>query len=113
MKSMKMAQMTEGEVVPSMAGFSSKGLADNEAEEKEEYPYCLRMYLGPEEMKKLGFEKLPNLGSKLNIQAVAKVIGLRECEDGPCMDIQITDMDMKQESKEKKKEQVFYGESEE
>jgi len=101
------------EVVPNV-GFSNKGISDESSEEKE-YPYCLRLYLGPDELSSLGIEKLPELGSVLQILASAKVCELKSDEKyGNSLVLQITDMAVKSAGQEKKDPSVaLYGENKE
>lgn len=96
------------DVVPNV-GFSNKGL-NEEKESEKEYPYCLRIYLGPEELKNLGINELPNLGVELDLLAKAKVVELRSDEKhGNTMTIQITDMAVKSSEKKKDTAELLYG----
>lgn len=84
---MKKTMMAEGAV---KEGFS---MAQPVKKESPEYPYCLRLYLGHEELMNLGLDKLPSIGSVVNIQAKAIVMGQRlNDENCKTMEIQITDM---------------------
>lgn len=90
MNSMKMKSnmMMAGEAV-------KEGFSMGKPVPKEEYPYCLRIYLGSDELENLGISKLPALGSEVTIHAKAKVLSQRlDNEDCKTMEIQITDMAM-------------------
>lgn len=52
-----------------------------EAPEGPEYPWGLCINLGPEELKKLGIEELPEVGAEIHIDAQAKVTSISERED--------------------------------
>jgi len=108
MKSMALKKNTilGGDDVVANVGYSSAGLSEKP---KEEYPMCLRLYLGPEEIKMLGFEKLPELNSNMILSGKVKVVGLSTSEHGDRLELQITDMDLGPEKKEQSSEEKFYG----
>jgi hypothetical protein len=62
------------------------------------YPYGLAIYLNDEVLKKLGMSTMPDVGTKLTLQAVVEVTGnsQRQTQEGKtvCMDLQITDMEL-------------------
>lgn len=101
-----------GDDVVANVGYSNAGLAKPS---EPEYPYCLRIHLGPQEIANLGMTELPKLGSEMMLLAKVKVMGMRvDSEMGNTLEIQITDMAMSEEkSREEKKpkEQVLYGET--
>lgn len=63
-----------------------------------EYPYGLRICLGTDELKKLGIEKLPELGKEIAISAKGTVCAVSENENlygkNQSLDLQITDMEL-------------------
>lgn len=113
--SIKKKLMSMDESIVMNKGFSSKGISEKEESEPEEegeekeYPYCLRIYLGPEELDKLSLKELPKLGTMLNMQAQVKVIGLRENEDGKNLEIQIVAMDLQQGKEKVSTEKMLYN----
>lgn len=64
--------------------------------ERPKYPYGTSMYLNDEVLAKLGIKEMPDVGTTLMIQAVAKVTGTseREYEGGShrTLDIQFIEM---------------------
>lgn len=93
----------DGEIVKDV-GYSSAGLSDKP--EGMEYPYCLKLYLGHEEIKKLGLSELPSLGAVIDMMAKVKVVGQRLDKDAPTMEIQIIEMGLG--SKKKDPEVALY-----
>ncbi len=93
-------------------------LKSEEKKEKEmplmssmEYPYGLRLILDHETLEKLGIKELPQMGAKVNIEAIAEVVSVSACADHEgeienTICLQITDMDLKKQSAAKK----IYGE---
>lgn len=68
------------------------------------YPYGLTLYLNEDTLKKLGLTEMPEVGGKMNLQAMCIVTGTsqRQEQDGgmhQCVDLQITDMDMAEDGK--------------
>lgn len=111
MKSMAIKKMMkmDDEIVENV-GFSNKGMNEDENDdekEAEEYPYCLRLYLGSEELKMLGIKDLPKLGSKMPMNAIVKVIGMHANENGQSLDLQIIAMELEQK-KQKSVESTLY-----
>lgn len=87
---MKMVSMKcdGSEQKPEMASIKSS---------ENEYPYGLKLYLDHSTLKKLGIEELPEVGSKMKIQAVVEVCSTNESEsklygENCSMDLQITEM---------------------
>lgn len=110
MANKKLAMMGGDEVVANV-GFSNKGVTESA---EVEYPYCLRLYLGQEELEKLQLEKLPDIGSVINMAAKCKVVAIRQDEKlGSSLELQITDMMLGSPKKEKSAEAALYGEEEE
>ena len=104
---MKMANMGESEDdVVAAGGFSNKGLS----EKGPEYPYCLKLYLGPDELAKLGITELPALDDKMDLVAKVEVVGLRQEHGNNTMEVQIVAMELSEPKKEKSAEQALYGE---
>lgn len=64
--------------------------------EGDDYAYGLRIRLETEELKKLGFSTLPEVGGSFAISAKAKVVSVRQDEsqhnDSKCVELQVTDM---------------------
>lgn len=61
-----------------------------------EYPFGLRIHLDNDSIKKLGIEKLPEVGSKMKLMAIVEVCDLSEHKslygDNKSLGLQITDM---------------------
>ena len=108
LKSMKIQKMMGDEMV-SNVGYSNKGLGGAEKEE-ESYPYCLKLYLGPDELKMLELKELPKLGSSLDLMAKVKVMSMRIEGMGNCLELQITDMALGSNKKLKNVEKMLYSE---
>lgn len=78
------------------------------------YPYGLTLYLDDETLKKLGITDLPKVGSTIPASIVVQVTGTSQRayqgskgeEMRTCVDLQITDMEMKVE---KSAADVLYG----
>lgn len=69
-----------------------------------EYPYGLRLCLDDKALKMLGIAKVPEVGSKMKLNAVVEVCSTSAYEtkeSGLCqsMDLQITDMSLDMKSK--------------
>ena len=76
---------------------SSKGSTISTGEMKEpDYPWGLRITLDKEQLKALGWDKMPEIGKEKMIYAKAKVISahMSEGEEGrhKSVELQITDM---------------------
>jgi hypothetical protein len=87
MKSMKLSKSESG----------SNEVAMSSPEMK--YPYGLRLELNDETMKKLGLEKLPEVGEvlELNAKVIVERVSQNETKDGgkrQDMSLQITDMEL-------------------
>lgn len=78
---------------------------------KPEYPCGLRISLGPNELKKLGFMSIPEVGKEVNLICKAEVVEVRkkENDEGHHVELQIKEMEIKSEKKEST-EQLIYGE---
>lgn len=112
MKKINMMNMANNnEEVVANVGFSNSGIIPAKPK-TEEYPYCLRMYLGDSEIKKLGLEELPELGSVVHLMAMAKVVATRDDGMGKTMELQITDMSLGSNKKKKSIEESLYGSGE-
>lgn len=75
-------------------------------DDKPNYPYGCRIYLGPDELKKLGFTGTPEIGKKLNISGVAEVVSVnveKEVGDVKEFAISLQFIDMELGSSEAKK----------
>lgn len=81
---------------------------------REEYPYGLRLHLDTEQLEQLGIEKLPQVGTVVQIIAQATVTSLNEgasAHDKKTfrnVGLQITDLGLKSPKESKKTEDVFY-----
>lgn len=109
MKSMAMKKNTVlgGDDVVANVGYSSAGLSEPS---KPEYPYCLKLFLGPDELKMLGIEKMPEINSMMELEAKVKVVGIRSDERGNYVDLQITDMMLDNDKDEEiPLENIMYG----
>lgn len=107
---MKMNKVIMGDDVVADVGFSNKGINSKvEKKDDDEYPYCLRLYLGPKELEMLGIEKLPELGAKMGLMGMVKVVALREGPEGNTLELQITDMDLVEQKQKKSNEEMFYA----
>lgn len=83
-------------------------------EDKPNYPYGLKITLDADTIEKLGLSDLPEVGSKVQIVAVAEVVNVRkDSEYGDVakhsIELQIQDMEASPESVEKKASSVLYG----
>lgn len=96
MKSMALKKNTilGGDDVVANVGYSNAGLSEPGKPEKPEYPYCLRLNLGSEELKMLGIEKMPELKSELELEAKVIVVGISTGEYGDRLELQITNMEL-------------------
>ena len=98
----------DGDEIVKNVGYSAAGLGAEK--EGPEYPYCLKLYLGPEELAKLGMTELPPLGSTIELMAKAMIVGQRLDDNNKTMEIQITDMALgKGESDKKSPLEALYG----
>ena len=81
--------------------------------EAPEYPHGLKIYLGPEELKKLGFMDAPAIDSEFKIKGTVKVVEVSsEEEKGHRIELQITDLELSSsKSDNKDASQVLYGEA--
>lgn len=65
---------------------------------KEDYPYGLRIRLGESELKKLGMDKLPEVGDEIELDAKVKVVSTNqsasEGSKSKSVELQITHMEM-------------------
>lgn len=76
------------------------------------YPYCLRIYLGPEEVSKLQL-KNPQIGQKMQLEAMVEVVAVssentKGDESKVSVTIQIKEM-MFESPDEEKAEEKLYG----
>lgn len=86
-------------------------MIDMKKQETEvEYPYCLKMHLNKDVIEKLGMKEMPAVDQALDIQAVAKVVGVRSDEMGPMIEIQIVEMGVEKSKKKINIAKLFYGE---
>ena len=109
MKSMALKKNTilGGDDVVANVGYSAKGLAEPS---KPEYPYCLRLNLGPDEIKMLGMTELPKINSEMKLEAKVKVVGISTSEYGDRLELQITDMALDMDKDEESSiENIMYG----
>jgi len=80
-----------------------------------EYPYGLRICLTHEVLEKLGITDLPEVGSKMKLQAEVEVISTSEYETKDSgkkksMDLQICMMDLKNGKKEVSPKDIYDNE---
>jgi len=78
------------------------------------YPYGLKITLGPEELEKLGISELPQVDSFVDFEAKAQVVGVSVHEsEGDVnehrLELQITEIYMKDKKEEKSTESALYG----
>ena len=78
------------------------------------YPYGLKITLGPEELEKLGISELPQVDSFVDFEAKAQVVGVSVAEsEGDVnehrLELQITEIYMKDKKEEKSTESALYG----
>jgi len=71
---------------------------------KEEYPSGLKLHLGIEELKKLGFDTLPQVGEKIRFEAESYVEMVSE--DHVCL--QIKGMELEEDVEEQDASEVLY-----
>lgn len=113
MKSMALKKNTilGGDDVVANVGYSAKGLSEPS---KPEYPYCLRLSLGPDELKMLGITELPKINSEMELEAKVKVVGVSTSEHGDRLELQITEMALDNDDDEETPlENIMYGENKE
>jgi hypothetical protein len=116
MKSMALKKNTilGGDDVVANVGYSNKGLSEPSQAEKPEYPFCLRLSLGSEELKMLGIEKMPALKSEMELEAKVIVVGISTSEYGDRLELQITDMAIDDDADEEMStEEKIYGANQE
>lgn len=82
--------------------------------DKPKYPYGLCLHLDNETLKKLGYQNLPDIGTKVKIEAVGEVksISASDSQEGgshKSVDIQITEMEVSAggEKNEKAAEELY------
>lgn len=84
--------------------------------EVPKYPHGLKLRLGPEELKKLGFKEPPPIEKKYNLSATVEVVEIeadKEAgdESSYSLCLQITEMELKSGEKEETSTPTsFYGE---
>lgn len=80
--------------------------------DESKYPWGMRIELNNESMKKLGMKKLPEVGKKCVIYALAVVERVSEnsTQDGTRQDmsLQITDLDIEAYTEKKEAEKTLY-----
>lgn len=76
--------------------------------DKPSFPYGLRLRLEDDCLKKMALSKLPKVGEKVSISAIAKIISVSQDESRKSIELQITDIGMEKYSKEV--EDKFYEE---
>ncbi|MCB1712602.1 MAG: hypothetical protein KDH96_09075 [Candidatus Riesia sp.] len=85
--------------------------------EQPDYPYGLKIHLCDESIQKLGVKKLPEIGSVIQITAMAYVCDKNEMEKGEeiemSMGLQITDMAIGNPMPSKSIQDKLYNEEEE
>lgn len=84
------------------------------AVEAPKYPYGLRLYLDDEVVKKLGISELPSIDQTMMVVARVKVVGVSSDKQygdiqKDCIQLQITDMELKGDSEAKSREDKLYG----
>jgi hypothetical protein len=93
MKSMKLTKSEATEAMPKVA-----------EQEAPAYPWGLRLELNDESMKKLGLDKLPEVGEAMMLRAkvVVERVSQNDTKDGKRQDmsLQITDMEIGDDEKE-------------
>lgn len=104
LQNMKLSKEEAQEMMPKTA----------EAPDAPTYPYGLRLDLNDEVLKKLKLGSLPEIGAKLNLQAVVEVCAMSasDSKEGGkyrSLCLQITDMGL--EKDRKNVSEVLYGES--
>lgn len=83
-------------------------------DDRPQYPYGLSINLGPDEISKLGLDKMPQAGDKLGMMANVTVSAINmENNQGDDrkfrMTLQITDMEIEKGEKDKSIESSIYG----
>lgn len=101
LKSMKMSQKAKKDSMPSEVS-------------EQEYPYGLCIRLDEDQISKLELPDLPKAGSGMMIVARADVrsVAITDNDDGKKrhLELQITDMSLKQEKEKQSATKVMYGE---
>lgn len=81
--------------------------------EAPKYPYGLRIHLDTESLKKLGIEKLPELGKQMTLIAIAEVCETTQSESeygkNKCMGLQITELAVEPMAPKKDMAEEIYG----
>lgn len=83
-------------------------------EDKPSFPYGLKIEIDEDTAKKLGLTTMPSVGDFMNVIGRAEVVSVRKEENvgddhGFSFSLQIQDLDVSQESLEKKASDVMYG----
>lgn len=97
-----------GDDVVKDVGFSNSGINDNQ--KSPAYPYGLRITLDKDSLKKMNINKMPEVGSFIDLCAKAKVVSLSEDEQfgDKSVTLQIVEMDF--ESPEQEKKEINHSE---
>jgi hypothetical protein len=79
-----------------------------------EYPYGLRITLGPDELKKLGISEAPELGKMIKLMAEAKVVEVEVAnQEGDSSDfkveLQIQHLEFQKKEENKSTSSIIYG----
>lgn len=100
----------------SMKMSKKEAKAENSGEmDQPEYPYGLSLHLDDEALSKLGMKTLPTIDTTMSLNAKVKVTEVTEhSQSGEkkmrrSVSLQITDMELYPEGKEKSKEEALYG----
>lgn len=81
---------------------------------ESKYPYGLCINLGNDELKKLGINELPEIGTVMKIEGMVSVSSTHQSESlegrsHKSLGLQITDMSLSSEKEKKSREEKIYG----
>lgn len=88
--------------------------------DKPEFPFGLQVHLDQDSLSKLGIEELPEVGSKMRLNAIVEVSGVSQHETQNDkvrrhVDLQITDMELLKngdDKEDREASEVLFGRSE-
>lgn len=81
-------------------------------DDKPSYPYGCRIYLGPEELKKLGLTGVPEIGKKMTLTAIVEIVSANvEKEIGDSKEygvsLQMTDAEISSPEKKSAADNIY------
>lgn len=88
-----------------------KRLREEVKVERPKYPHGLKLHLDHDTLKRLGFKKMPDVGTELPIMALAEIVSVsQDGEEKNEMVLQIKEMAVKPKKTDiQENEEKFYG----